>query len=45
MIGEAFKEMGLFGKIVCVAMVAASVKECAVHISTTIRLRKEAAGK
>ncbi|WDS62305.1 hypothetical protein [Pseudomonas phage D6] len=41
MIAQAFKEMGPFGKIVVCLMVASTVKSCASHIATTVKLRKE----
>lgn len=39
---EAFKEMGVFGKVIAVLIVASAARECAVHIAETARQRKEA---
>jgi hypothetical protein len=39
---NAFNEMGLFGKIVVIAIAAATVKACAEHIAETVKMNKAA---
>jgi hypothetical protein len=39
---NAFKEMGVFGKLVVICMTVSTVRACANHIADTVKMNKAA---
>ncbi|QBJ02660.1 hypothetical protein MZD04_gp133 [Pseudomonas phage Psa21] len=42
MIVKAFSEMGTFGKIVAIAIVIGTTRQCVKHVAQTVRMNKAA---